>query len=158
MDTEIYLQRPRGLFHPFFDWAQPVLNTCAWVCARACMCLCSLFCSSCERGVLLIQPSLPTPPLRSTSKLVPLFTLPCPIFECRAAQVEQEVAPVSEDHRGGVSVIRKTRGWKEWDKKPLEEPEAVLELEISSVIQTSLHSQEFQLAPFNLYSLRVLIF
>lgn len=68
------------------------------------MCLflfCSLFCSSCERGVLLISP-----PPWSRSKLVPLFTLLCPIIEHEAAQIEQEV----EDHRGGVSVVHKTEG------------------------------------------------
>lgn len=47
--------------------------------------------------------SVRPPPPWSTSKLVPLFTLPCTILEYKAAQVQQEVAPESEDHRGGVS-------------------------------------------------------
>lgn len=50
---------------------------------------------------------------------------------------------MSERDHGGVSDIRKTQGWKEWVKKLLEEPEAVLKLEILSVIQTSFHSQEY---------------
>lgn len=70
-------------------------------CVHVQACFCSLSCSSCQRGMLLIQSPWPK------SKLVPL--LPCSIFECREAQVGQEVAPVS-GHRGGVSVVRKTKG------------------------------------------------
>lgn len=78
------------------------------------MCLCSLFCSSCERGVLLIQSPPSSSIILLTSKLVPLG----PIVECKAAQVEQEVAPVSPvRHEGGRNGTRNC--WTNQKKRPI---------------------------------------
>lgn len=51
------------------------------------------FAAAVKEACCIFSPQPPPLTPRSTSKLVPLFTLPCPIFECKAALVKQEVAP-----------------------------------------------------------------